>query len=68
MRLIKSPHYIRFVVHEGGSTFSIHKTEKLSVGDGVNIYFEDENLDKTVEHLVAKGMKFKEMPTDKIWL
>jgi len=38
--IVKSlPHYARFECPDGSSTFSIHKTENLPVGEGVYVYF-----------------------------
>ncbi len=36
--------------------------------NGVNIYFEDENLDTLVEELQAKGFVFTQLPKDETWL
>ena len=66
--IVKSPHYARFVVPDGTATFSIHKTDALPKGEGITIYFEDENMDSTVKQLVKKEIKFEELPTDKSWL
>jgi catechol 2,3-dioxygenase-like lactoylglutathione lyase family enzyme len=60
--------YARFECPDGKSTFSIHKVEKLSEGEGVWVYFECDNLDEYVEILLKKGIVFEELPTDKIWL
>lgn len=62
------PHYARFECPDGESTFSIHKVEKLPEGNGILIYFECEQLDKQVETLINRGIKFEELPTDKSWL
>jgi len=62
------PHYARFECPDGESTFSIHKTETPPSEPGVYVYFECENLDKTVEELADKGIDFDEMPNDKRWL
>jgi len=62
------PHYARFVCPDGTSTFSIHQTNKLPEGDGIYVYFENENLDKEVQNLVEKGIIFDDMPSDKNWL
>ncbi len=62
------PHYARFECPDGESTFSIHKTEELSTGPGISVYFECEKLDETVEELIEKGITFDEHPTDKRWL
>ncbi len=67
--IVKSlPHYARFESPAGGATFSIQLTDKLPSGDGVHVYFECENLDEYVNHLIGKGIDFEELPTDKRWL
>ncbi|MEL0651262.1 VOC family protein [Algibacter sp. TI.3.09] len=62
------PRYVRFECPDGDATFSIHQEEKLPKGNGITIYFEDENLDDWVEKLVKKGIIFTELPNDKPWL
>lgn len=62
------PHYARFVCPDGNATFSLHQTDKLPTGEGVYVYFECENLDKHVEELIAKGIQFEELPSDRTWL
>lgn len=52
----------------GNSTFSIHKVETLLEGNGITIYFEDENLDSLVAKLKSKGIIFTSQPEDKTWL
>lgn len=67
--IVKSlPNYARFVCPDGSSTFSIHRVEKLPIGDGIYVYFECENLDAYVNDLIEKGIEFYEKPTDKNWL
>jgi len=66
--IVKSPHYARFECPDGDATFSIHKVEKLSSGEGIYVYFECEDLDQYVEELVAKEIVFEELPNDKSWL
>lgn len=67
--IVKSlPKYARFECIDGDNTFSIHKTEELSKGNGITIYFEDDNLDNMVEVLVEKGITFDSLPEDKPWL
>lgn len=67
--IVKSlPLYARFECADGSTTFSLHKVDILPTGDGVWIYFEDEQLDETVNQLQAKGIIFQELPTDKPWL
>ncbi len=62
------PRYVRFECPNGGSTFSIHRVEKLPTGDGITIYFENENLDEVVYQLQQKGITFTSEPDDKPWL
>jgi hypothetical protein len=62
------PHYARFECPDGVSTFSIHQTEVLPIGDGVSIYFECKALDELVVKLVKKGILFDQLPTDQNWL
>jgi catechol 2,3-dioxygenase-like lactoylglutathione lyase family enzyme len=67
--IVKSlPHYARFECPDGTSTFSIQHVEELTIGNGIHIYFECENLDKYVSELLDKGIEFDEMPNDKNWL
>ncbi|WP_428740698.1 VOC family protein [Tenacibaculum sp.] len=63
-----SPRYVRFEVPDGEATFSIHQVEKLSEGEGISLYFEDDNLDELVGKLQQKGIKFTQQPKDQTWL
>lgn len=62
------PNYARFECPDGDSTLSIHKVSELPKGNGINIYFEDENLDVLVEELQKKGVVFERLPEDQPWL
>lgn len=62
------PHYARFVCPGNAATFSLQQVQQLPVGEGIHVYFECENLDRTVDALIQKGIHFEEMPTDKSWL
>jgi catechol 2,3-dioxygenase-like lactoylglutathione lyase family enzyme len=62
------PGYVRFQCLEGEATFSLHRVERLSEGEGTYVYFECEELDKTVASLQERGIMFDELPTDKRWL
>jgi catechol 2,3-dioxygenase-like lactoylglutathione lyase family enzyme len=59
--------YARFEC-KNGATFSIHQVTELPKGDGIWIYFENDNLDNYVEELINKGFQFEELPNDKPWL
>ena len=69
LRLIVNalPRYVRFECPDGDATFSIHLVDELPKVDGITLYFENENLDKTVDELVKKGLQFDELPNDKSW-
>lgn len=62
------PHYARFVCPDGNATFSLHQVVELPKGDGIWVYFEEENLDETVEKLSKQGVFFDELPNNKCWL
>ena len=62
------PRYVRFECPDGNATFSIHKVDTLPTGEGISIYFEDENLDELVKNLQEKGIQFSSLPEDKPWL
>ena len=62
------PRYVRFECPDGNSTFSIHKVNTLPKGDGITIYFEDDNLDELVKQLQQKGIIFTSEAEDKNWL
>lgn len=62
------PRYVRFECPDGDSTFSIHKVEKLPTGEGLSIYFQNEDLDDLVSQLKQKEITFTHEPEDKPWL
>ncbi|MBC2845585.1 VOC family protein [Winogradskyella flava] len=62
------PRYVRFECPDGDSTFSIHEVENLPTGNGITIYFQNENLDKVVTQLQQKDITFTSEPEDKPWL
>ena len=62
------PRYVRFECPNGHATFSIHKVDALPKGQGITIYFEEEDLDNTVAKLKQKGLIFTSDPEDKPWL
>jgi catechol 2,3-dioxygenase-like lactoylglutathione lyase family enzyme len=67
--IVKSlPHYARFECPEGNATFSLHQTDTSPKESNVWIYFEVNNVDEYVGQLIAKGIRFEEMPNDKPWL
>jgi catechol 2,3-dioxygenase-like lactoylglutathione lyase family enzyme len=62
------PRYVRFECPDGEATFSIHIVDELPKGDGIILYFEDDNLDELVKQLKSKGIIFTSDPEDKTWL
>ena len=62
------PDYARFECPEGDSTFSLHRVDEISNGEGAWIYFETPYLDERVQSLCAIGILFEELPVDKPWL
>lgn len=62
------PHYARFEMPEGGSTFSIEKVEGWTGGDWPEVWFESDRLDALVVELKAKGVVFETEPTTMSYL
>jgi catechol 2,3-dioxygenase-like lactoylglutathione lyase family enzyme len=62
------PRYVRFELPDGEATLSIHLVDALPKGNGVMVYFEEENLDELVKNLQTKGISFTLLPTDQRWL
>jgi catechol 2,3-dioxygenase-like lactoylglutathione lyase family enzyme len=62
------PKYARFECPNGNATFSLHVMDELPTGPGVVVYFECENLDETVQQLIARGIVFDTLPMDQEWL
>jgi catechol 2,3-dioxygenase-like lactoylglutathione lyase family enzyme len=76
--IVDTPHYVRFLVHDGESTFSLHSIEpdeqtgllpddSLSASQTV-VYFECDQLDAKVAELQTRGIVFDQMPQDEAWL
>ena len=61
------PHYARFECPNGDATFSIHQVDQLPSGEGVYVYFEVDDLDQHVKHLIERGIVFDELPQDRRW-
>lgn len=62
------PRYARLECPDGDATFSIHQTEDLIINKGVTLYFEVENLSKTVSKLKEKGIIFNSEILEQSWL
>ena len=67
--IVESPHYARFELPDGESTFSIHAVEDAGrTPEGTGIYFECDDLDARVATLKEKGLVFDSGPEDRSWL
>jgi catechol 2,3-dioxygenase-like lactoylglutathione lyase family enzyme/ribosomal protein S18 acetylase RimI-like enzyme len=66
--IVKSPHYARFEIGDGRSTFSLHVGETEGAANGPHLYFECIDLDARVAELEAKGIVFDSQPVDQTWL
>jgi predicted enzyme related to lactoylglutathione lyase len=66
-QIVDSPHYARFSCPDKGSSFSLILDE-LDFKNAAVIYFEHDNLDEWVDELIAKGIKFTQLPTDQSYL
>ncbi|HET9038909.1 MAG TPA: VOC family protein [Gemmatimonadales bacterium] len=62
------PRYVRFECPDGESTLSVEQVAELGAGPGPVIFLECDDLDGTVERLVAAGIRFDTPPADQPWL
>lgn len=62
------PRYVRFELPEGDATLSLHLVDELPKGEGISVYFQNENLEEAVEELQQKGLEFHLLPTMQPWL
>ena len=60
------PRYARFET-QSGATFSIHSTPTDVVPSEIVIYFEVDDVDRTVAHLESNGLSFETEPVDQDW-
>ena len=65
--IVKTDHYARFIVKGNKATFSIHKKDFYHPNETV-VYFETEDVDKTVDEIKSKGVKIFEKPKMQSWL
>ena len=67
--IVRSEHYARFELPDGGATFSVHLTNGDIPRDHAPlIYFECDELDAECARLKAAGLRFESEPEDKSWL
>ena len=64
--IVDTPHYLRFACPDNGATFSLHAADQCS--NGVNVYFEEKDLDNKVAELLRLGIKIEQLPEDKPYL
>lgn len=62
------PKYARFECPDGGSTLSLHHSERAPGPTGVVVYFECADLDARVAALKQAGLAFDADPVDQPWL
>jgi len=61
------PDYARFECPVGGATFSLHRVAQVPES-GVVVYFECDDVDRTVARLRRVGVTFAAEPRDQSWL
>ena len=67
--IVKSPHYARFELPDGESTFSLHVTDgAIPTERAPQLYFECDDVDAEVARLKAAGVTFEHEPTMQTWL
>ena len=62
------PRYARFECPVGDATFSLHLVDGVPADSGLIVYFECEDLDRTVGELKQRGAEFEREPADQPWL
>jgi catechol 2,3-dioxygenase-like lactoylglutathione lyase family enzyme len=62
------PRYARFECPDGDSTLSLELAPGVGNGVAPLVYFECDDLDRTVEGLLAAGIRFDALPADQPWL
>ncbi len=67
--IVRSPHYARFELPEGGSTFSLHLANgPIPRENAPQIYFECDDVVAEVRRLRAAGVVFERDITEQSWL
>lgn len=66
--IVQSDRYARLECPDGGSTFSLHLDPETHGVSETTIYFEDDDVDSTVQRLKAEGLAFDADPVDQPWL
>ncbi len=66
--IVQSPHYARFELPDGDSTFSLHVAAEGPGPHAPVIYFESETLDADIARLKTAGIAFDSDAVDQSWL
>ena len=67
--IVKSPHYARFELPDGESTFSLHLADGAIPSERApQLYFECDDVDAEVARLKGAGVAFEHEPTMQTWL
>ena len=67
--IVKSEHYARFELPEGGATFSLHLRDgQIPRDNAPQIYFECADVDAEVARLERAGFAFEHAPKLQTWL
>lgn len=67
--IVLSPHYARFELPEGETTFSLHITDaNIPRENAPQLYFEVDDVDAEVRRLKGAGVSFEREPVDQTWL
>ena len=67
-QIVASDHYARFVCPDGEATLSVHLVDESIEGASPVVYFECDDLDRTVTELEGAGITFDSAPEDQRWL
>ncbi len=62
------PRYARLECPDGDATLSIQEADDVQVTNNIVLYFDCDDLDRTVEDLKANDLVFDEDPVDRPWL
>ncbi len=67
--IVKSPHYARFELPEGESTFSLHTIDgEIPQSNAPQLYFECADVDAETARLKRAGIAFDQDPKMQTWL
>ncbi len=67
-QIVDAPHYARFECRPDAPSLSVLLDSPTATNDGVEIYFECEDVDDEVERLRSEGIELEAEPVDQSWL